>query len=60
MSCAEYRKEMILVGLLRRLQDKSISEAEKAGLRQHVKQLKADIGLEAASEPPLESFTDNS
>jgi hypothetical protein len=51
---------MILVGLLRRLQDETISEAEKAGLRQHVKELKADIGLETASEPLLESFTDNS
>ena len=59
MSCAAHRKEMILVGLLRRLHDDALSEAEKADLRQTIKQLEADIGLEAAPKPVLEAFTDN-
>lgn len=51
-SCANYREEMMLLGLLRRLQDDRISEEEKTLIRKEARALESEMGLEG--------FTDNS
>ena len=51
-SCANYREEMMLLGLLRRLHDDRISEEEKLLVRKEARALESEMGLEG--------FTDNS
>ena len=51
-SCANYREEMMLLGLLRRLHDDRISEEEKSLVRKEARALESEMGLEG--------FTDNS
>ena len=48
--CADYREEMILLGLLRRLHDPNVAESEKSDLRKKVKQLQKEMGLETFTD----------
>jgi hypothetical protein len=38
-TCTEYRQEMILLGLSRRLNDPSLTEAERARIREEIERL---------------------
>lgn len=51
-NCASYRKDMMLLGLLRRLHDENLPEAERAAIQEKVKTLE--------SETELEGFADDS
>ena len=44
-TCNEYREEMTLVGLRRRLARPDISESERAQLRDEIDKLEARMGL---------------
>lgn len=43
--CTEYREEMLLAALRRRLQTEQLSEDEKRQLRYRIKQLEEEMGL---------------
>jgi hypothetical protein len=45
-TCVDYRTEMILLGLKRRLQSESLSEKEKDDIRLQIKELEASMGLD--------------
>jgi len=45
-TCAEYRIEMILLNLKRRLQHEGLGEKEKGDILLHIKKLEAKMGLE--------------
>jgi hypothetical protein len=45
-TCNEYREEMVLVGLRRRLADPSLDPREKAKLEKEIKQLEAQMGMD--------------
>ena len=45
-TCADYRIEMILLNLKRRLKDKWLSEEERDDILLQIKQLEAKMGLE--------------
>ncbi len=45
-TCVDYRTEMILLGLKRRLQNESLSEEEKKAIRLQIKELEATMGLD--------------
>lgn len=44
-TCHEYREEMQLLGLQRRLNDKDISEEERQHLKEKIKDLEASMGM---------------
>ena len=44
-TCTEYREEMILLGLKRRLENKALSDAEKKELKKEIKQLEKQMGM---------------
>lgn len=44
--CSEYRREMVLLGLKRRLEDPGLSEAEKRPLAETVRRLERQMGLD--------------
>ena len=44
-TCADYRREQILLALTRRLEDADIAEAEKELLRRQIKKLETDLGM---------------
>ena len=44
-TCNEYREEMMLLGLQRRLSDGSISEEERRRLEERIKDLEASMGM---------------
>ncbi len=45
-TCADYRAEMILAGLVRQLQDKDLSEAKRIEITKEIKKLKEKMGLD--------------
>ena len=45
-TCVDYRSEMILVGLRRRLQENGLSEAEKEKIRAEIRALETEMGLD--------------
>jgi len=45
-TCNEYREEMMLMGLLRRLQDPDITDKERKKLTEEIAYLKKKTGLE--------------
>ncbi len=45
-TCTDYRTEMILLGLRRRLTAADLGEAERKALRAEIRQLETDMGLE--------------
>ena len=45
-TCVDYRMEMILLGLKRRLQNESLSEEEKEDIRLQIQKLEATLGLD--------------
>jgi hypothetical protein len=45
-TCNEYRQEMMLLGLKRRLEDPEMSEAEKKRLYEKVCQLERQMGMD--------------
>jgi len=44
-TCADYREEMILLGLRRRLEDPGVSEEEKPAIRARVQELEESLGI---------------
>ena len=45
-TCADYRIEMILLNLKRRLQQEGLSEVERCDILLQIKKLEAKMGLE--------------
>jgi len=45
-TCREYRTEMTLLALRRRLKDESLSAAEKAELRRQIARLETEMGID--------------
>jgi hypothetical protein len=45
-SCLDYRQEMILLGLKRRLAQKGLSEEERRALIDKIRTLEADMGMD--------------
>ncbi len=44
--CADYRLEMVLIGLRQQLQSESLSRQERLELRNRIRKLEKQIGLE--------------
>ncbi|MCU0556069.1 MAG: hypothetical protein MUF67_02015 [Desulfobacterales bacterium] len=44
-TCHEYREEMLLLGLRRRLADDSLSSAEKEALQKAIAELEKQMGM---------------
>jgi len=44
-TCSEYREEMLLLGLQRRLHAENISEEEREHLKERIKDLEATMGM---------------
>ena len=44
-TCQQYREEMTLVGLRRRLKDETLSREEKEELRGQIARLEAEMGI---------------
>ncbi|CAB5094397.1 hypothetical protein D3OALGA1CA_5374 [Olavius algarvensis associated proteobacterium Delta 3] len=44
-TCNEYRAEMILLGLQRRLRDENLSEVEKEKIEKQIRQLEQSMGM---------------
>lgn len=45
-TCTEYRAEMILLGLMRRLQDEALESRQKEELLRQIKTIEAEMGME--------------
>ena len=45
-TCMEYREEMLLLSLQRRLSSEDLSEEEREGLKQQIKALEASMGMD--------------
>ncbi len=45
-TCVDYRTEMILLGLRRRLESENLSEEEKNDIRRRIKEIETAMGLE--------------
>jgi len=44
-TCSDYRQEMILLSLSRRLADAELPESEKELLRRQIKKIEADLSM---------------
>ncbi len=44
-TCNDYRQEMVLIGLRRRLTDPSLSQTEKKELEAQIRKLEMDMGM---------------
>lgn len=44
-TCSEYRQEMVLIGLRRRLTDPTLSQTEKRELEAQVRKLETEMGM---------------
>lgn len=45
-TCTEYREEMVLLGLKRRLADPALPEKEKRMLRERISRLEQEMGMD--------------
>ena len=45
-TCSDYRGEMLLLSLHRRLADDTLSEEERQLIRQHIERLEIEIGMD--------------
>jgi len=45
-TCTEYREEMVLLGLKRRLADRALPEKEKQLLKERIRQLELEMGMD--------------
>jgi len=45
-TCVDYRTEMILLGLKRRLESETLGEEEKNDIRRQIKEIETAMGLE--------------
>ena len=45
-TCSEYREEMLLLSLRRRLHAESLTEEERAELRRQIRDLEASMGMD--------------
>ena len=45
-TCTDYRAEMILLGLMRRLQDEALDSRQKEELRRQIKIIETEMGME--------------
>ncbi|MEW5733531.1 MAG: hypothetical protein AB1921_01680 [Thermodesulfobacteriota bacterium] len=48
VACADYRKEMMLAGLRRRLQNSDLADRERRELTAEIAKLEIDLGLRDA------------
>ena len=46
IACADYRKEMMLASLVRRLEDPELSVEQKEEIRAQIKKLEQAVGLD--------------
>jgi hypothetical protein len=46
IACADYRKEMMLASLVRRLEDPKLSASQKEEIRSQIKKLEQAVGLD--------------
>jgi hypothetical protein len=44
-TCTEYRQEMVLVGLRRRLADAALNQKEKKDLEAQIRKLEVEMGM---------------
>jgi len=44
-TCKEYRAEMILLGLQRRLRDENLSEAEREKIKEQIREVEKSMGM---------------
>lgn len=44
-ACAQYREEMMLIGLRKRLQENDLTEEERQHLKAEIKKLEANMNL---------------
>lgn len=44
-TCNEYREEMILLGLVRKLEDPALSEAERNQIQEQIRDLERRMGM---------------
>ena len=45
-TCQDFRQEMIILGLRRRLQDSSLSEQERQAILERLQDLEAEAGMD--------------
>ena len=45
-TCTDYRNEMILLGLTRRLQEEGLDSGQAEDLRRQIKALQAEMGMD--------------
>ncbi len=45
-TCADYREEMMLLGLRRRLEDPGVSEEEKPAIRARIQELEKSLDIQ--------------
>lgn len=45
-TCSDYRGEMLLLGLHRRLADESLTEEERQSIRRHIERIEVEIGMD--------------
>jgi hypothetical protein len=45
-TCTDYRSEMILLGLTRKLQEEGLDSRQAAELRRQIKALEAEMGMD--------------
>ena len=45
-TCSDYRTEMTLLGLRRRLEDDALSPEQKEALRREIERLEAEMGID--------------
>ena len=45
-TCTDYRQEMMLLGLKKRLQDPELTEEEKRGLEEEIRRLEKEINMD--------------
>jgi len=45
-TCADYREEMILLGLIKRLRQENLSEEEKSAILYQIRKIEKDMALE--------------
>ncbi len=45
-TCREYREEMVLLGLRRRLEQKDLPEEERRALRRRLQELEAEMAMD--------------
>ncbi|MCD6184509.1 MAG: hypothetical protein J7K84_01765 [Deltaproteobacteria bacterium] len=45
-TCKDYREEMMMLGLQKRLHDKNLSDAERHAITKQIKEIKKKMGMD--------------